>query len=155
MNTLLCETFQNRENYHTSSILVAQVWEPPNIPKSNSVANTGEHEINLLSPFISSIHNNCFNNGHLLDKLSLTFARSPKRLFFFRHFEEKDATDSTFTNSSSTLKFPCRSSRVYVSARFRNKLVTRLSACQSVLITRRILDILYLPQHGNQHKPVH
>ena len=58
----------------TSTILIAQVWKPPNISKTHCIPNTREHEIELLSPFLTIVLDFHFFraifNGHLFDKSS-------------------------------------------------------------------------------------
>lgn len=40
---------------HTSSILIAEEREPPNIADTNSIADTGQEKVNLVSPFPPSL----------------------------------------------------------------------------------------------------
>ena len=47
----------------TSTILVAEVRETPNVAKSNAVAKGGEHELGFTAPFITNMLVLCFFNA--------------------------------------------------------------------------------------------
>ena len=84
----------------TSTILVTQIREPPDISKSHSKSNATEHELHFAAPFLSFwytfLPGKCFRFFFLFrfGQFALFWIHSPRMAFYFQ-YEDKVCTRQT------------------------------------------------------------